>query len=428
MANAVLLTFSPTLVEFATPEWDNTAVASGIGPIPLQHLYKIEATEGATYDIFANSFEEPALIVYDNQGNAIFVNDDSDDPVPVPTENNPDKRPSELDEISDWVAPYTGVFFVAPGWQQGSVTDFVYSLNIQEDIDTVTSNNTDGDTPSSAQIHLATYGVTIQQARDFILSHVDQPATIFNAAKQFGVTTQMLSEITGFSTDVIDSFFASFGMNTDALNGVIAPDIPSGHKLLPENLASLSHLVVFNTNSGILSTDSLRENNFRGVYEPDYFDVFDPNNYQGSSDGVFTAEELGVAHLSNLPATTETLESLIYGTMVNAFRAIGESEIIQIASYFRSHPDLIDNPDTSEFAALMNDVFSDRPADPIYRDDTQLAQAVYQATNVLIDDVIRNDFEDILIMSLIDVTAASMLELISNGRADIFFDSGGVFL
>ncbi|SET60794.1 hypothetical protein SAMN05216326_1435 [Nitrosomonas marina] len=277
MAVAELLTFWPTSVEFAAPEWDNTAVASGIGAIPFQHLYKFEATKGATYDIFANSFEEPALIVYDGQGNAIFVNDDSDDPVPIPTENNPDKRPSKLDAIFDWIAPYTGVFFIDPGWRQGSVSDFAYSLGVNEDIDTAPLNNTDGVTQSSVQTHLATYGVTVQQARDFILSHVDQPATVFNAAKQFGVTKQMLSEITGFSTDAISSFFASFGMNTDALNGVIPPDIPNGHKLLPDNLSSLSHLVVFNTNSGILSTDSLKANVLSNAYEPDYFEGISKN-------------------------------------------------------------------------------------------------------------------------------------------------------
>ncbi|MCP5243717.1 MAG: hypothetical protein H6940_09850, partial [Burkholderiales bacterium] len=269
---------------------------------------------------------------------------------------------------------------------------------------------------------------TVQQARDFILSHVDQPATIFNAAKQFGVTTLMLSEITGYSTDVISSFFASFGMNTDEWNGIIPVDTPNGHKLLPDNLASLSHLIVFNTNAGVLSTDTLRANILPNAYEPDYVAVFNPNNYQGASDGVFTAEELGVAHLSNLPATRETMESLIYGTLINAFRAIDESEIIQVVTYLGAHPDPTDNTVTSEFTTLMNDVFGDPSSDPVYRDDAQLARGVYQVTDGLIDDIIRNDFDDILITSLIGVTTVSMLELIATGRTDVFTDTGGVFL
>ncbi len=92
------------------------------------------------------------------------------------------------------------------------------------------------------------------------------------------------------------------------------------------------------------------------------------------------------------------------------------------------HPDPTDNTVTSEFIALMNDVFGDPLSDPVYRDDTQLATAVYTTTDGLIDDIIWNDFENILITSLIDVTIVSMLELVTTGRTDVFVDSDGIFL
>jgi len=428
--NAVLITLIPTTLEQAVPEWDNSALVIRSIPYVVENpVYQLDAKEGATYDISAISFAEPSIIIYDRQGNAILVNDDSDDFEKTGIDSS---GPHKVDDITDWVAPYTGVYYIDAGWQQentASTLDFIDTLNIHEDIDTATSGNTNsGGTQSSAQSHLATYGVTVQQANDFILSNADQPATIFNTAKQFGVTTLMLSEISGISTDVISNFFASFGMNTDELNGIIPVNIPSSHKLLPDNLASLSNLIVFNTNSGILSTDSLREQIFLDAYEPDYIEAFNPNNYQGASDGVFTAEELGVAHLDNLPATTGTLESLVYGTLINALRAIDESEIIQIITYLNTHPNPTDNTVTSEFVTLMNDVFSDPSSDPVFRDDVQLAKAMYNVGDGFVEDVIRNDFNDILITSLIGVTTVSMLELIATDRTDVFVDSGGVFL
>lgn len=425
MAGAVMLSLSPYESTSVALEWDNNVIVvrgthGNFGDIP-DALYRFSAIEGATYDIFVNSFGDPVVFLYDGQGNAILDNNESDD--------GSSSAIGQPDVIWNWVAPYTGAYYISPGWQFNETDPFsFYSLSIYEDIDTAPSNNTGGVTPSLAQTHLATYGVTVQQAKDFILSNTSQPAVIFSTAKQFGVTTPMLSEISGFSTDVIRGFFASFGMNTDELNGVIPPIIPSGHKLLPDNLASLSHLIVFNANSGVLSTDALRANILPDAYEPDYAAVFNPSNYQGASDGVFTAEELGVAHLSNLPATRETMESLIYGTLINAFRAIDESEIFQIVSYLGSHPDPTDDTVTSEFTTLMNDVFGDPSSDPVYRDDAQLAQGVYQVTDGLIDDIMRNDFDDILITSLIGVTTVSMLELIATGRTDLFTDTGGVFL
>jgi hypothetical protein len=57
-----------------------------------------------------------------------------------------------------------------------------------------------------------------------------------------------------------------------------------------------------------------------------------------------------------------------------------------------------------------------------------LLDQINQVTDGLIDDIMRNDFDDILITSLIGVTTVSMLELIETGRTDIFTDTGGVFL
>jgi len=71
---------------------------------------------------------------------------------------------------------------------------------------------------SSAEFHLALLGVTIQQARDFIFSHVDEPEIIFNVASENNVTTSMLSEIVGFPTSDISAYFTSFGLDAAELD------------------------------------------------------------------------------------------------------------------------------------------------------------------------------------------------------------------
>lgn len=71
----------------------------------------------------------------------------------------------------------------------------------------------------SAAQHLAQYGVSVGEARDFILSHLSSPGVIYQTALQFGVTATMLAEIYGSVTanDVV-AFFDAQGMNGAALD------------------------------------------------------------------------------------------------------------------------------------------------------------------------------------------------------------------
>jgi len=66
---------------------------------------------------------------------------------------------------------------------------------------------------SLASEHLMQYGITVEIAREFIMSNLDNPTTIFNAAKQYGVTNEMLGEIVGVSTDIVRDFFGSIGLD-----------------------------------------------------------------------------------------------------------------------------------------------------------------------------------------------------------------------
>ena len=260
-------------------------------------------------------------------------------------------------------------------------------LSIYEDIGTVTSNNL---TVSDATLsHLALLGITVEQANEFLLSHATEPWTIFNTAKQHGVTTLMLSEITGFSTDIISGYFASYGIDATELNSnSMNPDDDSSagkRDLLSPDMVSLANVISFNENTGVLSTAALRESITSFIGLEVYNSRFEPNNFKGSEDGVFTPEELGgITHLGNIPATRENLESLFYGTAINAYRNFSFEEFADLS--------LNNNGDPNETRELEIAAYSSSTNNPLISNDTDLA---FQVQNVGISGWVSVDGNDV---------------------------------
>ena len=238
----------------------------------------------------------------------------------------------------------------------------------------------------STESVLSSIGVTFQQARDFIYSHTEQPLVIFEAALINGVTTSMLSDITGVSSDVISEYFASFGLNTDLLDDVSI--------LVNSDLGSLAHLVEFNNHNGVLSTSSLREE-VKSLFEDDpssYDGFFGPVfDYQQKADGIYTPDELGVTHLGNIPASDENIESLFFGTLVNSYMALDETELQQLTEF------PVNESNLDVYQALLFDALSDTPAVPIWPNDILAEQVVSYAAN-LIDDF----WNDVTVFGILD--------------------------
>ena len=67
-----------------------------------------------------------------------------------------------------------------------------------------------------AEQHLAKFGVTVDQARQFIQSNLDSPETIYQVAAQYEVTFDMLAGIYSDDIDgnIVKSFFNNLGMVT----------------------------------------------------------------------------------------------------------------------------------------------------------------------------------------------------------------------
>lgn len=214
----------------------------------------------------------------------------------------------------------------------------------------------------SAEAHLAKFDVTVQQAIDFISANLDKPEVIYFAAFENGVTNAMLSEMTQHSTKVISDYFISAGLEPEKL------DYTS--MLVNFDLGELETLVDFNDNVGILSNISLRDAvrplvNTTQIYDLSFESVFP---HIQLNDGIFDADELGVGHLTDVAATSENLESLFYGSLINIFGALDEAELKQIKEF-------PDDGNSEEFQMLLIEALSDKP-DTVNWTDEQLVELV----------------------------------------------------
>ncbi len=136
MAGARTLAFEPHFA--AGTGWDRVASVTGFNSGALLHsIYKFTAVAGATYDLFSTSYFDPFLLrVFDSQGNAIVANHEADDGAPLVLSG----VSYDQDVIFNWVAPYSGTYYVEASWNQGNFYKY-YSLNIYEDKDTASASS-----------------------------------------------------------------------------------------------------------------------------------------------------------------------------------------------------------------------------------------------------------------------------------------------
>ena len=207
----------------------------------------------------------------------------------------------------------------------------------------------------STSSYLANFGVTIEQAREYVLAHLSNPNAIVATARQYGITNDMLGEIAGgYSAADVRGYLAGFGIDASGLEA---------EPLFPSEMLQFSTVMGLNTASGALSTASLRAQVIAQTGEPAYNAAFDPNHYSGGLDGVFSVADLGVASLGELPATAETLESLFYGTIIRLTGTVDMEELLQVQSFVRDNAAGLQNEDPaveSALATLMLGIVQDQ--------------------------------------------------------------------
>ncbi|UJP04866.1 MAG: hypothetical protein LZF61_08400 [Nitrosomonas sp.] len=211
------------------------------------------------------------------------------------------------------------------------------------------------------------YGITKDDAVNFVLTNADNPELVYDAAWDSGITTQhlndILNEIPGISVDVIKDYFEGAGLDTLALDEV--------RILFNANLGDLNYLVGTNDLSGVLSIEALRSQVKASVDNDTYNDFFEYTWGYQAADGVYSPDELGSDQIGSVPATHESIESLFYGTLINQYIALDADEIEQITNFGDLTADNFD-----AFQVMLQAALGDVPSNTIWTDKV-LAELVY---------------------------------------------------
>lgn len=230
-----------------------------------------------------------------------------------------------------------------------------------------------------------------QYARDFLSDIMDDDASLDGS---LNLLQSILDEVDRLSDD------------WDSSHGGGGGD--DGAELLPEDMAALASLVSLDNETGALSLATLRSEVINGATftifgqqlhvdgtgADAYNAAFDISRYADASDGTLTPEELGFSHLGTLTnVTSETLESLFYGTLIKAFKAIDVNELSEIQTFVTQNMaglEAFDEGVMSAYIDMLVGVFEDPASQPIF-DDTTIAYTAVFATSVYVQLVGQGD-------------------------------------
>jgi hypothetical protein len=109
------------------------------------------------------------------------------------------------------------------------------------------------------------------------------------------------------------------------------------------------------------------------------------------ADSVLTPDELGVSHLGNVPATTDSIKSLVYGSLINLFSQLDENELSELKEF--SH----DENNRDEYRSLLIEDLKDSAS---YTDDV-LADLVVSETASIIEEYWNTDTVGVLDHSIL---------------------------
>lgn len=220
--------------------WDFKADVYGSESYALLHDdYSFTAIEGATYDIFSTSYFDPyILLVYDQFGNVIVANNESDDGSDIYLGDGYYSQ----DIIFDWVAPYSGTYYVSASWNQGSYYKF-YSLSLYEDRGTVITDNV---APTVALASSETnLGVGSAATITFSLSESSNNFTVAD----INVTGGMLSNFTGSGSSYTALFTPYANSTATGVVSVASGKFSDGAGNINNDGADTNNVVTMNVNT-----------------------------------------------------------------------------------------------------------------------------------------------------------------------------------
>jgi hypothetical protein len=144
--------------------------ASSSSYVIVNDTFKVNLQKGATYFFLSESYFDPYnIIVYDNAGTPLIANSESND------------LAYGDDNIIDYVATYTGTYYISANWNRGLVSAHqnIY-FYVGEDVDTITPVVNTNNAPTSFNTAITTNEDTekVLNTIDFIFNDVDTGATL----------------------------------------------------------------------------------------------------------------------------------------------------------------------------------------------------------------------------------------------------------
>lgn len=245
----------------------------------------------------------------------------------------------------------------------------------------INSNGLDLASPAGAQ--LAQFGVSLEDGMSFVQANINNPTLLFNISQEYGLSYAVLGELAGnLTAEGVENYFRAYGLIEDDTPVTPPDDTGGGVDLIPAQWAKVATVVSLNTNTGALSNASIRDKVISQTSEADYLRAFDPMQYEAQdtpSDGVLTAEELGLSHLANLPATVETVESLLYGTIIKTQQSLDMSEALTMSSFLQTNSAALENGDPTAlngYLDMMANIWSTPATTPLIPEASILDVAV----------------------------------------------------
>ncbi|MDD3484999.1 hypothetical protein [Azovibrio restrictus] len=241
---------------------------------------------------------------------------------------------------------------------------------------------------TTAAQQLAKYGLNVDVAREWIAANLGSPKTVFDICKAGGLNSSMIAEILnplapGLSSTAVESFFTGSGLDGSALRPAPISSGEDKAELIPDDLGQLNWLISMNASVGNLSTTSLHNAVLAELGDStSYNEMFNPDNYAGSEDGVFTGAELGVNGLGSFAATNANLESLYYGTLINTLKSLDSGEVTELYQFIKANQAGLESGSSAVEDQLVDMLFAaiQDPAYPAALSDAQVASIIVDAT------------------------------------------------
>jgi hypothetical protein len=120
--------------------WQSSITVSGYDQYAILHdAFRFEAKAGARYELTSLSYSDPIFVqIFDSQGALISYDDNEADDGPPVVINGVSYS---QDVLHDWVAPYTGTYYVRASWNTDASHPY-YSMSLSEDAHTTYSTTT----------------------------------------------------------------------------------------------------------------------------------------------------------------------------------------------------------------------------------------------------------------------------------------------